>query len=328
MKRKIFIRWFRMLLASFLMYEALWSVIQLQYGWLRFNLYETLWDLAQCVFFTLALLGVNLFFSNFRDGRYARKIIELVCMLAVSSLLILIVDKIKYVQNEDNSFWNIIDIYIICIICLLLSIIDIQHSYHNRLLTIKQKQMQLRLNLLQQQLSPHTVFNSLSSLQGMIATDTEKAEAYVVTLSNIMRYITENIGKEKIALTDALNFIMDYVKMQEARFPNHFVFNIDTSNMPKNAYIIPISLQVVVENAIKHNNHSPRNPLEISISFREDVAEVSNKKQPVAVDNSLGVGLKNLDERYRLLNGNTFDISETQEYYTVKIPLIYESIDR
>lgn len=210
---------------------------------------------------------------------------------------------------------------------MLLSIIDIQHSYHRRFVAIKREQMQLRLSLLQQQLSPHMVFNSLSSLQGMIAIDAKKAETYVATLSHIMRYITENIGKEKVALADALNFIMDYAKMQDARFPKHFVFSIDTSNIPKEAYVVPVSLQVVVENAIKHNKHSCRNPLEIKISFGDDVIDVSNKKQPVAVADSLGVGLRNLNERYKLLNGNALDISETQEYYTVKIPLIYESTD-
>lgn len=328
MKQKEFIRWLQMLLVSFLMYEAMWSVIQLQYKRLIFDLEETLWDLVQCALFTSAVLGVNCFFAKFRGGRYERSIIEVVCMLVVSSLLIYLADDVIYVQEvEDGNFWSIIDIYIICIICVLLSIIDIQHSYHRRFVAIKREQMQLRLSLLQQQLSPHMVFNSLSSLQGMIAIDAKKAETYVATLSHIMRYITENIGKEKVALADALNFIMDYAKMQDARFPKHFVFSIDTSNIPKEAYVVPVSLQVVVENAIKHNKHSCRNPLEIKISFGDDVIDVSNKKQPVAVADSLGVGLRNLNERYKLLNGNALDISETQEYYTVKIPLIYESTD-
>lgn len=323
MKHKEILRWLQMLLASFLMYEVLWSVIEVQYESLSFRLDETLWDLAQCALFTSTVFGVNWFFGWFRGGRYARRAIEVVCVLAVSSLLIFLVDNVIYVQEtSDDSFWNIIDIYVICIICVLLSIIDIQHSYHSRVVELEQEQIRLRLCLLQQQLSPHFLFNSLSTLQGMIATDSAKAERYVGTLSHIMRYITENLGKERIAIAEALRFIESYEKMQEARFPEHFLFSIDTVGQPQEAYIVPVSLQIAVENAIKHNKHSRQQPLEIRIAFDGNYIAVENRKQPVEYTDSLGVGLKNLNERYELLIGRGLDISETSDYYSVMIPLI------
>lgn len=323
MKHKGILRWLQMLLVSFLMYEALWAVIQLQFESMTFVPEEIPWDLAQCALFTSAVFGVNWFFAWFRGGRYARRTIEVVCVLVVSSLLIYLADNVIYVQEtSDDSFWNIIDIYVICIICVLLSIIDIQHSYHRRMVEMEQEQIRLRLNLLQQQLSPHFLFNSLSVLQGMIVADSEKAEHYVGTLSHVMRYITENIGKERIAVSDALRFIESYEQMQEARFPEHFLFSIDTTDQPQEAYIVPVSLQIAVENAIKHNKHSRQQPLEIQISFDGDYIAVRNRKLAIDCADSLGVGLNNLNERYELLIGRGLDIKETDEYYTVRIPLI------
>lgn len=325
---KQFQRWLTMLLGSFLMYEVLWAMIERNFEQLSFDAEEVVWDFVQCAVFTSAMFGVNLFFQRFRGGRYTRSAIEIASMLAVCSFLIYFTDNILYIQDtDDDNFWRLIDIYIICAICVLISIIDIQYDYHKRFIALKRKQMQLRLQLLQQQLSPHFLFNSLSSLQGMIAVDPLKAEEYVLELSKIMRYITENIGKENVALTDAISFIRDYMQMLDVRFEGHFDFSIDTSDVPHDAYIVPVSLQIAVENAIKHNSHSAKRPLQISIKMGSKDIEVSNYKRLVALPDSLGVGLKNLDERYKLLIGRGLEVVETKEYYTVKIPLIYENID-
>lgn len=320
-------RWLQMLLLSFALYEVLWSVIQIQFERLSFCVEETLWDFAQCLLFTSAVFVVNWFFTRFRNGKYTQSIVEIACILVVCSLLIFLIDQIVYVQDTaDDKFWNVIDIYIICIICSLLSLIDIQHTYHKKLVAIEQEQMKLRLNLLQQQLSPHFMFNSLSTLQVIIAVNPQKAEEYVITLSDILRYITENISKEKVALKDAINFIKSYTQMLNVRFPEHFIFNIETTTLP-DAYIVPVSMQIAVENAIKHNSHSRKFPLEICIKSNGYSIEIRNKKRPTPFADSLGVGLKNLNERYILLTGKELDISEDSNYYSVNIPLIYESTD-
>lgn len=312
-----------MLLASFLMYEVFWSVIEMQFEPLAFDLEEMLLDFGQCALFTLVILAVNRCFVKFRNGRYARSLVEVVCLLAVNALIIVLIDNVIFTwDSADDNFWSLIDIYVICIICSLLSIINLQHTCHKQFVAMKQEQVRLRLSLLQQQLSPHFMFNSLSTLQGMIAADPQKAEDYVADLSHIFRYITDNIGKEKVPVADALDFIKDYMKMLDGRFPGHFVFNIDKSGKPNGAFVVPVSLQVVVENAVKHNTHSRKRPLEISISFGDKDIVVSNKIQRVAFADSLGIGLKNLDGRYRLFVGRGLGVSETEDYYTVRIPYI------
>lgn len=327
-KHKDIKRWLLTLLASFLMYEALWSVIELQFDDAIFSVDEMAWDFAQCLLFTSVVFLTNWFFATFRGGRYAGRVVEIATLLVVNAAVIFITDKvINERDNADVDFWGIIDIYVICIICSLLSIIDIQRSHHKQILLMRQEQMRLRLNLLQQQLSPHFMFNSLSTLQGVIAVDPQMAEEYLGNLSDAMRYITENVGRDKVSLASAIDFIGSYMKMLQVRFPNHFDFKISTDCMPEQACIVPVSLQIAVENAIKHNSHSANRPLEIAITTRQDSVEVRNRKLPLPYDSGLGVGLKNLDERYKLLIGRGINASETDEYYSVEIPLIYESID-
>lgn len=317
-----------MLLSSYFMYEVLWLVIKWQLNDMHFDMEEMSWDFAQCVMFTAIIFIINWIYEKWHKGLYSRSIVEYATIIVVNIIAIFIVDKVLYEgKTTDTDLWDVIDIYVICIICSLISIIDIQHFYYKRYITMKRELAGLRLNLLQQQLSPHFMFNSLSTLQGLIATNKQKAEEYVASLSQILRYITGNIGKEEIPVADALVFIKNYIKMLDIRFPEHFVFHIDDRNLAVESSIVPVSLQLTVENAVKHNVHSPRTPLEINISFNAAYVEVSNVIQRTAFTDSLGVGLKNLNERYRLLMDRELEIKEIDNIYSVKIPLRYESTD-
>jgi len=278
--------------------------------------------------FTSVVFLVDWGFNRFKMMRHAHGVAEVTCILVINALLIILTDNVFPLwETSDDAFWNVIDIYVICIICTLLSIINIQHTYHKELDRLRQEQARLRLNLLQRQLSPHFMFNSLSTLQGMIAADPQKAEEYVLILSDLFRYITKNIAVEKVPLIDAVDFIKGYSRMLNTRFPRHFVFSIKMESLPDGARFVPVSLQIAVENAIKHNDHSPASPLEISITLCGNTVEVRNKRQNIPFTDSLGTGLRNLNERYVLLTGKGLDISETEDSYTVKIPLIYESVD-
>lgn len=309
-------------MASFVLYEALWLVIELQLGELDSSISATAWDLAQCAVFTTAVFAVNYFLARFRKGQYAGGFAEIACVIVVNSLLTLLIDNIPNIDDaEEMSFWNTIDIYIICVVSSLIAIINIQHAYHERFVRIKQEQQLNRKRLLQQQISPHFIFNSLSTLKGLIKTDPQRAADYVVTLSDITRYITENVGKDNIPISNALAFIRSYMAMLDCRFPNHFKFSIEDCSKEE-ARIVPVSLQIAIENAIKHNAHSCRQPLEILVNVTSDAVEVRNKKQPIAFAEGLGVGLENLNERYKMLIGKGLTINEDEETFTVIIPLI------
>ena len=196
-----FKRWLLIFSASFTLYEVLWFVIELQFTTFSINWAETGWDALMCMIFTSVVFGINSFFAKFRNGRYAQTVWEVAGLLLSNILMIFAVDNLLYIQDtNDDKLWSIIDIYIICLICSMFSILNFQKVYHKKLIAVKEEQLKLRLNLLQQQLSPHFMFNSLSVLQGLITIDSEKAEKYVDTLSDLMRYITQNVGKDKTTL--------------------------------------------------------------------------------------------------------------------------------
>lgn len=323
-----FKRWLLIFSASFTLYEVLWFVIELQFTTFSINWAETGWDALMCMIFTSVVFGINSFFAKFRNGRYAQTVWEVAGLLLSNILMIFAVDNLLYIQDtNDDKLWSIIDIYIICLICSMFSILNFQKVYHKKLIAVKEEQLKLRLNLLQQQLSPHFMFNSLSVLQGLITIDSEKAEKYVDTLSDLMRYITQNVGKDKTTLLEAINYIETYAEMLDTRFTGHFHFEIDKQNMPNTAHIIPVSLQIAVENAIRHNRHSNHHPLTISITSDGKTLNVCNTKCLINVPDKLGVGLKNLHERYILLTGKGIEFNETMDCFTVKIPLIYESFN-
>lgn len=331
MKQKLIVNWLLMLFASFFLYEVLWLLIDCQFEEPMLDGKDMIWDLAQCGLFTFVVFIVNRFYDKWNRGRFAKSLIEIVTVLIINMLIIFLMDKVLNVEENVSyvNFWSVIDIYIICIISTLLSIIDIQHFYNKKINDMKKKQARLRLSLLQQQLSPHFMFNSLSVLKGIIVTEPQKAEEYVDALSRVLRYITENVGKETVSLTDACFFIENFIKMMNDRFPGHFRFHIDADNMSSDGKIIPVSLQLAIENAIKHNNHSCKCPLEINIVFNNTYVEVSNKIQCTAVtDEGIGIGLKNLNERYILLINKGLYFGHSKDYYTIKIPLIYESTNR
>ena len=203
--------WLQMLFLSFVMYEVLWSLIEIQYSSLDFNIKDLLFDFILCALFTSTTFILKYGFTKIRGGKYAMTKVEIIALFLICSFLIFIIDRVFFSQyNANNSLGNVIDVYIICIICSFFSVLNMQHTYHNQYVKMKQEQERLKLNVLQRQLSPHFMFNSLSTLQGVMLTDPLKAESYLNALSSLLRFFIGNIGKDKIALKEAMLFIEDY----------------------------------------------------------------------------------------------------------------------
>jgi LytS/YehU family sensor histidine kinase len=146
--------------------------------------------------------------------------------------------------------------------------------------------------------------------------------AIISRLSSIYRYILENSSKDKVPLQNELTFIKDYFFLHKIRDENKIVLEISVMDAEK-YQILPVSLQILVENAINHNMATRDNPLKISIFTEADYIVVKNNLQKKAVPSkSTGIGLKNLIERIRLVTGIALIIEETNSEFIVKIPLI------
>jgi two-component system LytT family sensor kinase len=175
---------------------------------------------------------------------------------------------------------------------------------------------------LKNQVNPHFLFNSLNTLSSLIITQPDLAEVFINRLSSIYRYILENGTKDRVPVEVELSFIKDYFFLHRIRDDKKIQLEIQAEGLEKYE-ILPVSLQILVENAIKHNKATRESPLMISIYIENRNIVVRNNLQKMAVTlPSTQIGLKNLAQRVNLVTGKALIIEETLSDFIVKIPLL------
>jgi sensor histidine kinase YesM len=175
---------------------------------------------------------------------------------------------------------------------------------------------------LKSQVNPHFLFNSLNTVSSLILSNPEKAEEFISNLSSVYRYILENGQKDKVPLQSELDLINRYFDLHRVRDEEKITLSIDYSGADS-FQILPVSLQILLENAIKHNIATRENPLHISIYFEGQYIVVKNNLQKKATQmKSTGIGLRNLAERVRLISGKDLVTEETIDCFIVKLPLL------
>lgn len=186
----------------------------------------------------------------------------------------------------------------------------------------KEKTM-VMFDSLKQQLNPHFLFNSLTSLSGLIQINQELAGDFLEQMSGIYRYILKNAESELVSLKDEIEFVTLYTKLQQTRFKSGLLINIDVAPEYWNQKIAPVTLQNMIENAIKHNIIDNDSPLVIEIFVENDYLVVKNNLQKKSkVETSNKKGLKQFETLYQYLSQLPILVEETQTYFSIKIPLI------
>ncbi|MCD7900578.1 MAG: histidine kinase [Bacteroides sp.] len=182
--------------------------------------------------------------------------------------------------------------------------------------------MKSRYETLKSQVNPHFLFNTLNTLSTMIKIDPDKAQEYVQNMSSVFRYTLQN--KEETSLVEELKFTCDYCLLMKIRYGESLGFELNIDKQYENYLIIPLSIQTLVENAIKHNVISKRQPLIVSIYTAENERLiVSNPLQEKKeAEPGEGIGLANLVERYRLHFQTEPEVSCTDGVFMVTLPLI------
>ena len=179
-----------------------------------------------------------------------------------------------------------------------------------------------RLQALENQLSPHFVFNNFSILADLIEVDPKRASAYLMNLSKVYRYTLSHLDHDTVTLQEELAFLDRYMALLKQRFGESIQVRITPEVAQLQGKLPPAALQMLIENAIKHNEHTLVCPLIIDVTTEGMRISVSNKKQPIANAESTSVGQHNIVERYRLLTSQKVVINSTQDEYRVSIPLI------
>ncbi|MBS1665203.1 MAG: histidine kinase [Bacteroidetes bacterium] len=186
---------------------------------------------------------------------------------------------------------------------------------------LKQENLQAHISTLRQQISPHFLFNSLNTLSTL--SNEELVKNYILKMSDVYRYVLHHQEQQQVPVCEELTFIRSYIYILESRFEDALQIDIDVSPAYLNRKIIPFALQLLVENATKHNSVSYKHPLNISIYCRDEKLVVENDLRPRAtIEHSSGTGLHNLARRYRLTTGQEITITRNDSKFKVEIPFL------
>jgi sensor histidine kinase YesM len=190
--------------------------------------------------------------------------------------------------------------------------------------TLKKENLETQLESLKNQVNPHFLFNSLNTLVAIIPDQPKVAVAFVQNLSKVYRYVLEIREKPLITVQEELDFIQSYIFLLQIRFPQNLTFEIKLSEESLAKKVVPLSFQLLVENAIKHNIISVKQPLHIAIAELDGKwISIANNFQPrPSPEVGTGVGLSNISNRYKMLNGTDIQILKSASHFDVRLPLL------
>jgi len=180
----------------------------------------------------------------------------------------------------------------------------------------------IQMNTLKSQLRPHFLFNSLNTISSLIHDDAHLAEKFIRQLATTYNYTLNNYDKESVSLGEELNLVNAYIKMMKVRFGKGISFIIDVPDRFRIGKVLPLSIQTLIENALKHNTISEQLPLEINIKYLDGHIRVRNNKttSPTNVESGR-IGLTNLKRRLELWNNSKIEIQNNDQFYKVIIPV-------
>lgn len=187
------------------------------------------------------------------------------------------------------------------------------------------KSADAKFESLKNQLDPHFLFNSLNVLSSLIEENPKQAERFTDSMSKIYRYVLDQKDKELVTVNEELDFAKTYGELLKTRFEDSVNFEFDVEDSVKNLFVVPLSLQLLLENAIKHNFATSNRPLNIKISSSDGFLIIENNLQRREQNNERkGIGLSNIVQRYALVSDKNVSITESENTFKIKIPILTE----
>ena len=326
--------WLIQTAATFLLYLLLWIlVLRDKFDWSPLELFK---NFMYCGMFILTSMAVE---SVMLNRRFPHRLTTF--KLALNGVLTLGLNLMLALLHETflaNLLWEepsedefLCSAYIFCIVASIVSQFHNIRYYTQMILNQQEDNMKLTKAMLKSQLDPHFVFNSLNILTGLIEEDSDRAKRLTVSISKIYRYIIGSIEKDLVSISEAMTFAKEYVSVMQTRFPSSIDFFDNCLECRGNEKILTMSMQLLIEIAIKHNSPSPEHPLQPRVFRRGDWLVVSNSmldnnQDQVPGVSCKGVGLKNLIRRYSIECGKAPVIRITEEggrrYFEVNLPII------
>ncbi len=269
------------------------------------------------------------------SSQFARVFVELLITTLTASAIISVIWMI-YMRIFQSQYKiaasDLFDNILIAVIINSLSVMIVEaifffKKWKSSLLEFEQLQrrnIEIQYAALASQVNPHFLFNSLNALSSLIKADPDKAVVFTREFAKIYRYVLDSKDKLIVLLQEELNFLYSFLYLQKIRYGNSLDYTVEIEGGCLDMYLPPLSLQILVENAIKHNEISEENPLKIEIVAKGACIYVSNNYKPTrkSTRSESGIGLKNLTERYAHYTDILPEFQVENQKYIAKIPLI------
>lgn len=262
---------------------------------------------------------------------YQRLAIEAGCIVLSAVVFGFLFGNFVYYFGEDEIAKDAIIfrmmLFLLITFAIILALLELQQlndekeSLERLSQRLEKEKMETLYNSLKQQVNPHFLFNSLSVLSSLVHYDAEKAEAFIEHFADIYRYVLDINKKNLVTLEEELQFLDSYLFLQSIRFGGHLKLDNSIDDLQKVHKIPPLTLQLVFENIMKHNIISKHQPMHVEMKIEDNLLTIKNTLQPRSKVNSTQVGVNNLKEKYRLLDGIIPTFQKENNKFTVTLSL-------
>ncbi|MEW5676084.1 histidine kinase [Flavobacterium enshiense] len=306
-----------------------------------------LMNLQYTLLYSVCLYMTNSFIFIFLDKVFAnnrftfkRVLIGFISSFVVSVFTIFLLrifeevvierDTLEEFINNERAANYLVATIITFIITLIVHSVYFYRSYQEN--RVKEQKIiagtaSAKFESLKNQIDPHFLFNSLNVLSSLIEENPESAQKFTSSLSKIYRYVLEQRDKELVSIEEELAFAKTYMNLLKMRFENSIFYELPEKVNNLEAKIVPLSLQLLLENTVKHNVVSEKKPLRIRIFEKDNCLIVQNdlQKKEVLKDRQ-GVGLQNIISRYAILTDRKVNITQSEKEFTVELPLLTKQV--
>ena len=275
--------------------------------------------------------------SNDRIKRFIIGIGGAIIITLIGLFVLRVIHSVGFYGSSFNSFlanetWNnySFGLWITLTIVIIFHLIYYYNEYQQK--RIKEQKViagtaSAKFDALKNQLDPHFLFNSLNVLTSLIDENPDSAQKFTTGLSKVYRYVLEQKNKDLVSVDEELDFAKTYMSLLKMRFEDSIVFDIPENATNPESKVVPLSLQLLLENAVKHNMVTSNKPLHIRIFEDGGHLVVENTLQPKQiVKKSSGVGLSNIKQRYELLTDRQVNINQQAERFAVALPMLTKQV--
>jgi Histidine kinase/2TM domain len=235
----------------------------------------------------------------------------------------------EFIENESPSNYITSSIFTF-IVLLIIHFIFLYKWYQEN--KVKEQKIiagtaSAKYESLKNQIDPHFLFNSLNVLSSLIEENPENAQRFTTSLSKVYRYVLEQKDKDLVSIAEELSFAKTYMNLLKMRFENSLTYEIPTQELNSEYKVVPLSLQLLLENTVKHNVVSEQKPLHIKIFIENGFLVIENNLQKKEVlQDRKGVGLQNIIDRYAIISKKKMIVEQTENQFIVKLPILTKQI--